>query len=72
MELDDDNNIALNNLLEAAKAEELQMNQLSPVQDLNSGITVKVLKVQIQQTIPLLRLQCFLIWKFNNLLSTMV
>jgi hypothetical protein len=72
MELDDDNNIALNNLLEAAEAEELQMNQLSPVQDLNSGITVKVLKVQIQQTIPLLRLQCFLIWKFNNLLSTMV
>jgi hypothetical protein len=40
MELDDDNNIALNNLLEAAEAEELQMNQLSPVQDLNSGITV--------------------------------
>jgi hypothetical protein len=42
MELDADNNIALNNLLEAAEAEaeELQLNQLSPVQDLNSGITV--------------------------------
>jgi hypothetical protein len=40
MELDADNNMALNNLLEIAKAEELQLNQLSPVQDLNSGITV--------------------------------
>jgi hypothetical protein len=40
MELDADNNMALNNLLEIAEAEELQLNQLSPVQDLNSGITV--------------------------------